>query len=159
MNTTYSQSMYHCILSNMMHSMDKNVYWNGGVKDDPTSFVGIIQLYHDITAKTLKSNAIVAHPVHIMLLNFTNELCRFFIDHGNTLVGLRPFSTFERVNEQDKTDDSLDKSILLSVLVVPFSSVVAVTAHRDAREGKWKVLREATRKNSAPSNLTDPIWI
>lgn len=50
------------------------------------SFVGMVEVYSNNTATTLKGNAIVAYPVHFVLLTFTKEFRRYLVDHGHTLA-------------------------------------------------------------------------
>lgn len=45
-------------------------------------------MYSDKTATTLKTNAIVSNPVHVVLFNFMKELCRCITDHGHTIPEL-----------------------------------------------------------------------
>ena len=77
--------------------------WNDDNEDLPKSFVGMFQLYTDKTATTLKANATVAHPVHVVLLNVTREFRLKLINGGHTLVGLLPVATLE--NDSEEYDD------------------------------------------------------
>lgn len=52
------------------------------------TLVGMVQVYSDNTATTLNTNMIVAYPVHVLLLNFTKEVCQLLMNFGHTLVGL-----------------------------------------------------------------------
>lgn len=66
-------------------------------------------MYTDKTAPKLKANATVTYPVHVTLLNFTNEFRRYSIDDGHTLTGLLPLSTAAQIDcaagEEDEIKD------------------------------------------------------
>lgn len=55
----------------------------------------MVEVYSDETATTLKEKATVDYPVHEVLMNFTKELRQYLIDHGHTLAGVLPVSTFD----------------------------------------------------------------
>lgn len=71
-----------------MRSSDKNVFWSENGDGEANSIVGMLQKYTDKTVTTFKASAIVAHPVHVVFLNFTKHFRWYLIDHGNTPVGL-----------------------------------------------------------------------
>lgn len=68
------------------------------------SFVGMVQFFKDKTATTLKTNAIVAYLVLVVLLNFTQKFRSFFVFHGHTFVVLLPVCTtkYEQDEQQEK---------------------------------------------------------
>lgn len=69
MNTTYALSLYNCVKSNILRSVDKIVFWHENVSDGSWSFVGIAQVHTNKTPSNLKANTTVAYPFHRLLLN------------------------------------------------------------------------------------------
>lgn len=61
--------------------------------DKKPRFAGMVQVYTDKTATTVKAFATVTYPVRVTLLNFTNELRRYLSDNGHTFAGLLLVST------------------------------------------------------------------
>lgn len=70
-----------------MASTDAKKFWNDNESEGPRSTVGLLQLYSDKIATTMKRGAFVMYPVHVVLLNFTAEFRRHLIDSDRTLLG------------------------------------------------------------------------
>lgn len=52
----------------------------------PRSFLGLMQMYPYETATSLKCNALVAYPVHVMWLNFTAKRRGYSVDQGSPFL-------------------------------------------------------------------------
>lgn len=104
----YDRRIYKLVRSEVEKSIDFNAICNENVENGNPLFVGVMQLCSDNTATPSKTDATVAYPVHIVLLNFTKEYRRFLIDHGHILVGLLPVFASEcnkEENDSYTTDD------------------------------------------------------
>lgn len=53
----------------MMESLDSRLVWSERGNGNSESFVGFVQIFSDTTVTTLESAALVAYPVHVILLN------------------------------------------------------------------------------------------
>lgn len=70
------------VCKRMMGSKSGDVLWSANDNGLPKSFLGLIQIYSDKVATSLKCNALVSYPVHAVCLNFTAKRRRYLIDHG-----------------------------------------------------------------------------
>lgn len=70
----------------------------------------MLQINTDKIAVTLKAIDMVVYPVHVVLLTFTNDYRRYFIDHGNTFIVVLLASKF--VYEQNSNEFSLHLILL-----------------------------------------------
>lgn len=52
----------------------------------PRSFVTFIQIFSEQTSASLKNSALVAHPVHVVLLNFSKEHKKSLFRSEHSLV-------------------------------------------------------------------------
>ena len=77
-----------------MRSSDKSVQWSMGPSEK--TFIGFLQLFTDRTVTTLKASGMVAHAVHITLVNLDKHTRRSFIQNGHTIVGFLPCTKIER---------------------------------------------------------------
>lgn len=69
------------------------------------SSLGVIPVYSYRRAKCLKFNALVAHPVHVVWLDFTAKPKRYSAGHGYTLLRFCPVR-----NAEDETEDVQGKA-------------------------------------------------
>lgn len=61
----------------------------------------MVQLYADKSVSSLKRNAVIPYPLHVVFLNFTLKVRRFLIAHGYTFAELLSKSTTDAdLNEQ-----------------------------------------------------------
>ena len=77
-------------------SDDPNVFWHTPAESGQSSFVGLIQIYSDKSRTTLKESGFQFHPVHINLLNFSEEHRRNCIVNGLTFVGFLPVNFYQQ---------------------------------------------------------------
>lgn len=111
-----------------MSSANKNVEYNESICEKNSSFVHIVEVYRDKTATTLKANATVANPVHVIFFNFMKEFCRCLSDHGHTLAGLLPVTIFSIVQDKEEVYTESKR--------YPISIVDVVLLSRAALKGK-----------------------
>lgn len=107
------------------------------------------------TASTLKSNAIVAYPIHIVLLHFIPAFRRFLIDKGYTFAGLLSVQTSTDEHEEPKQwmeENQFEKDRY----VVPVSHALPAPMGKDARIFKQKVLHDAFQEILEPFNPCFP---
>lgn len=117
------------------------------------SFLGMVQVYTNKMASSLKRNATIAHPIHLLRLNLRIKCHIFFIAHGHTLMRLIHVPTFERRTYGGDTAASLTQSGIRLSPAVRFSDELPLTSHRDAIDTKLKVLCKALHK--VPECLRD----
>lgn len=70
----------------------------------------MVRIYTGETYTFRKAKSIAAYPFHVVLLDFTIEVCRFLVDHSNTFAGLLSLSTenYEK-NEGGKASNTKTK--------------------------------------------------
>lgn len=90
METRYFRDLHDRTKYETMTSSNRSIFWKEDSRSGSVSFVGLVQLYTDKTAMTRKTNAMVAYPIHAVLLNFQKDFRRILIDNGHTLVGFLP---------------------------------------------------------------------
>lgn len=151
MSTLYASSIYESVRVRVMGSPGSSVFWTNE-NDSSASFffVGVLQLYSDKTATTLKANTIVAYHVHVVLLNFVEKFYLYLFDHGYTLVGLLPISTCNTMPDHEDAGNNISAANTSTVPVVPLCDKLPLTAHKEARNSKLTVLREAMQTILAP---------
>lgn len=93
METPFFRRVVADIQRDVKSRSDCGVYWTDLDDPKPTSFVGLVQIYSDKTATTLKANALIAYPIHAVLLNCSLRHRRYLIDNGYTLVVFLPVGT------------------------------------------------------------------
>lgn len=54
----------------MICCIDETACWVDNVAHDEPTFAGLVQIYTEKIVTTLKANAMVAHSLHVVLLNF-----------------------------------------------------------------------------------------
>lgn len=67
-----------------MWNMSGNMFWSEGIYRK--SSLGIVQIFSDKTAMTLKSIALAAYPVHAVLLNSSALYRKCSVENGLPLV-------------------------------------------------------------------------
>lgn len=87
LDSLYVSTIYIGVRSKIMVSTDGSVPWNASVDGVIQSYVGLLKFYTAYPATTLKKNALVACPVHIMFLNMSTEIRSSMIDNGPSSQG------------------------------------------------------------------------
>lgn len=101
MQTERAKNIYKSVPKKVLFSTDPDTFRSDNLYDKNNNFVGIVQLYSDQTATTLKATDIVAYPVHTVLLNFTTKFHHYLTDNRHALVSLLPVSTLEISGHDD----------------------------------------------------------
>lgn len=84
-----------------MGSATRDVWWTSESGDLPMSSAGLIQTHLNMTVAPLQCNALVAYPVYVLWLNFTQSEKKCMTDHRHVLV---VFLLVEAVDLQDRTE-------------------------------------------------------
>lgn len=121
MSTTYVVPVRSCAQSKTMHSSARNVFWSKIEDRWGNSFVGMLPIYTDKTVSTLKTNTIVAYPVHVVFLCYTNRYHRYLIDWGHILVGLFLVSTLTDTSVEEDAYESVSDGKLSKRYLDPFA--------------------------------------
>ena len=118
LQSEFFATLYKSVRTEIMSSEEASIEWNQSRSTTPNSFIGMLQIYTDKTATTLKSQSLVGYPIHVTFLNVTIQFRRFLIDHGYTLVGFLPVGFQDAQSDSDadnltfhnesKTDDIID---------------------------------------------------
>lgn len=146
METGHFKDVIEGIRSDVMKSKGQNgAWWNDSDKNFPRSFVGLVQLYSDKTATTLKANALVAYPIHAVLLNFSLTHRRFLIDNGYTIVGFLPVGAGGYLDdEKDSTENISDSTLGIEAHIpIPLKDYIRTASHKRGREEKMGNLHGA----------------
>lgn len=97
--TPFIQELMRQIRRIEMPSLECMSFWNDIDKSSPRLFAGLPKLYRDVTENTWNSNALVAYPVHSVLLNFAASQRRYLIDNSFNVVGFFPVGTSDNFEE------------------------------------------------------------
>ena len=85
------------IVRDIISSSNKpEVYWHMPAESGESSFVGLIQIYTDKSKTTLKSSGFQFYPVHINLLNYSEEHRRRCIVNGLTFTAFLPVKFYTK---------------------------------------------------------------
>ena len=146
MNSPFFGSLYNKRRSMVLRSSDPNTFWVDTCTEGGASFVGFLQIYSDKTAMTLKSNAMVAYPVHVVFLNTTTSYRRWLIDNGHTIVAFLPVQYYSDPVDGDPTGEGMgvinDSGDYVDG-VVGLSDSIRQTSDARARIDKLKTLHAA----------------
>lgn len=125
---------------------DRNVFWSGNKDRGDNSLSGMLQKYTDKTVTSLNANTVVSYPVHVKFLKFKNECCRYLIDSGHMLVGLLPVFTFVNTSVEENAYQSVSVGELPNPFEVFLCNALPVSAHKDVRSSKLRILNESMQK-------------
>lgn len=100
MDTLFPRAVLKFLQQPVMKSVEPRAkqYDHAGSDIDIPSFVGMLQVYTDITTISEKENATGAYLVHRVLRNIAGRCCQYLIDHGHILVAFLLESTAEHEN-------------------------------------------------------------
>ena len=102
METNFGKEIYNHVKDKVLSSTDPSVIWYEQPFSDQMSFSGILQMYSDKSAVTLRKNGISAYPVHINFLNFKYPEWRRQILKERTLVAYLPVEIVKLDDEDEK---------------------------------------------------------
>lgn len=103
------------ISNSIKGSTESDVLWYDCVSAIESSFVGLVQIYSDKSKTSLKESAFLFYPLHITLLNFSEEHRRKCIVNGSTFLAFLPVS-FYKVREGVKYPAKIDRPQKLRLL-------------------------------------------
>lgn len=135
-NISYFREIYSIVRDEVESSPCTDIVWVESKNEIKLCFIVMVQMYRKIAACTLKANMIVPYPVHSALLNFTQEFCPFFIDHGHKIARLLPDSRASRWCQESYFGNTADGE------VVSMSDELQRTNRRYGRDFKLRVLRK-----------------
>lgn len=69
---------------------DSSVSWKTYAEDGVQSAIGCLQIFSDKSQTSLKAGSLVFYPLHVTLLNFTEEWRRAHITSGRTITSYLP---------------------------------------------------------------------
>lgn len=98
----------------VMRSTNTDVLWKSVIPHGSESFVGVGQMYSDKSSVTLKARGFQFYPVHLVLLNLSENLRRSMITSGASIVGYLPVS-FQLSEPRGKPNTKFRKQVILSV--------------------------------------------
>lgn len=82
--------------------------WTVDEDELPKSFLGLVRIHLIKTAFSVKCDALVAYPVHVVWLNLIAKRRKYLVDHGHTSPGF--LRTGSGRIEIDERDDGLQKN-------------------------------------------------
>lgn len=71
----------------------------------PASFVRFVQIFSEQTVTSLKSSALVAFPVHLVLLSFGKEYKKRLIQSGHSVVAFLPSKAVRREGRREADNE------------------------------------------------------
>lgn len=115
MTAPAGHNIYEAVKKAVMSSSNINVFWKSISIHGSESFVGVAQLYSDKSSVTLKARGFQFYPVHLVLLNQSEDLRRKMITSGCSIVGYLPVSF--QVGDHAETDShkTVRKQVILSL--------------------------------------------
>lgn len=105
----YSETIKRTVREKAMGSKKGEVLSSVDGSEIPESFLVQIQVCSDKTTTLLKSNALIAHTVHMVWLNSNAKQTRYLNDHGDTFLGILPVDKGEV--EREGGDAGLEKDV------------------------------------------------
>lgn len=78
MRRIYLQGMYAAVREEVMQNESRDVFWSNWSEGRCRSFMVFVQEFSDKTAATVKSTALVAYLLHVVLLNCSAVYWRRF---------------------------------------------------------------------------------
>lgn len=142
MHTRYLKEIYHSTRTEVMRSVEDDLFWNESLSEPMPRFVEIVQVYGDKTATTLKAKAIVAYKVHLVSLNFSKKFCLHLIEHGYISDQFLPVPTSELSSGREKVYLGLKRGTVLSI-VVPSMDSIPVPYSNNSRDVQQLILHDA----------------
>lgn len=91
------------------------VFRHAYLRDWPRSFIWVVQIFSDKTARSLKSSALVTCPVHAEVLNFSKEYRKRLIPIEHSLLALLPVDT-------EKSEDRREAEMRAPWIGIQFST-------------------------------------
>lgn len=120
--TLQRQNRQGRVQERMVAFRSSEVWWNSATSQLLRSLAGLINIYSDKTASSVKFSAIVAYPAHVLWSNVTERGRENKTDHWYTLMGL----VLAGVAELGAVDGDLEVDDRLSFQGLPLLDVVSL---------------------------------
>ena len=111
----------------IMGREESHIRWRTASHEGESSFVGMVQLYSDKSKTSLKESAFQFYPLHLALLNFSNEYRRECVVNGRTFVAFLPL-TFENDESMSETGKALTRDVRMMLTQEAINCVMAELA-------------------------------
>lgn len=92
---------------------------------------------------TLKANALEAYPVHVVLINSTNEFRPYLVVHKYTLAAMLPVSSSDICSQEIYGNDKSYINLAPALNVVALCNGVPATIKMNGRQLKLQRLHDA----------------
>lgn len=111
----------------------------------PRSVNGLIETYPDNMATYSEFNTLVAHPAHVVWLDFTERKKGYMIDQRHSLLWFLLIGAAElrEGNEKQNVDESMIKHGFASTEVMPLEDAKAQTCYTGAQKKRIGMLGRA----------------
>lgn len=103
-NTLLSKMVFKYVCEHFVTPANPLAGWHNDKGAGISCVVGMVQVYKNKTATSLKTIAIVTYPVHNVPFNCSRKWRWYVFDLGHTSVGVRPVSTAKQ-EQHSKIDD------------------------------------------------------
>lgn len=115
-------------------------------------FVGFNHVYCEETAMTLKTMALVAFPMHAMVLNVSAKAKQLLVGNHHTQVGFVPISCTQKHVEEEIIGEDEEMSLykFTSSIKVPLKSGIRLTADSVRKKRRMRLLHETTKVLPSP---------
>lgn len=98
MNSQLGTKGEKAVRNAIMSCKEENVMWHDNENSAESSFAGMVQLYSDKSSTSLKQSSFQFYPMHVTLLNFSEQYRRKCIVHGMSVVAFLPVKFFSNDN-------------------------------------------------------------
>lgn len=147
MGTKCFERCYGEVKKEVMGSFESGDIWNERRGEGRETFVGFAQIFSDKTATSRKGSALVAYPVHAVLLNLSIGTRQWLIDQGHALVAFLPVCTGDEEMEEDVVGEGREVSVyrFTSLETVPLEDGARVVGKVMERERRMRMIYRAMK--------------
>lgn len=104
LNSRLGNEAFPCAEAYIKSHSNIDVIWMDSATDNEQSFIAGLQLFSDKSQTSLSSGSVQFYPLHVTLLNFTEEYRRRHIMNGDTIVAYLPVR-YDIKNVQDDGEE------------------------------------------------------
>lgn len=144
MRLVHFSTLESMVCQKVLRNGPPQLYWNGDRTAFPKSLAGLVQMFSDKAASSLKGSTLVASQVYVVLHNFGDAYKRWLIQSALTFVAFLPLeSAAEQKGCNDKLAEIKESSYQHSsfaVVVKPDS--IPVTSSIGSKKLKMRVLHK-----------------
>lgn len=129
----------------ILRNVLQQVFCNNGSTTFPKSFTAFVQVFSDLIVFSLKCSALVAHPVHDVLLNFSYAYKWWLVQSGQSLMAFLPFECATKQQGERNELAEIKKSLYVYFLpaVVAVCDWISEISSTDGRELNIKALHKS----------------